>query len=193
MNTKDGIDLSILICSLNRRVEFLTRLKSIIKPQLQPNVEVLCSIDDGEASIGAKRQSLLEKSSGKYIAFIDDDDRISDDYVELVLKAIEKDPDVIGMHLIMSTDNKLTGKTYHSLKYKSWYDEPGDNPSWRYYYRNPNHLNPIKREHAIQIGFPPISMGEDKMYSMAILPFLKTEEYIDSPIYYYEVRPNKIV
>ena len=186
-------DLSILICSLYRRNIFLDRLKSILKPQINNRVEVLCSIDDGQQSIGAKRQKLLEGSRGKYIAYIDDDDLVSNNYVDLVLKSIDKDPDVIGMHLIMKTDGKLSGKTYHSLKYNTWFDEPGEDPSWRYYYRNPNHLNPVKRELALKAGFPSINMGEDRHYSSNLLQYLKTEDYIDTPIYTYEVRSIKTV
>jgi glycosyltransferase involved in cell wall biosynthesis len=186
-------DLSILICSLHRRGIFLDRLKNILKPQVNNRVEVLCSIDDGRQSIGAKRQKLLEDAQGNYIAYIDDDDLVSSDYVDLVLKSIDKGPDVIGIHLIMKTDGKLSGKTYHSLKYNTWFDEPGDEPSWRYYYRNPNHLNPVKRELALKSGFPGISMGEDRQYSNDLLPYLETEEYIESPIYTYEVRSVKIV
>tara|TARA_Y100000310_G_scaffold268936_1_gene281838 strand:+ start:865 stop:1431 length:567 start_codon:yes stop_codon:yes gene_type:complete len=185
--------LSILICSLRRRAHFLERLKGILKDQVTDEVEVLCNIDDGQLTIGDKRQNLIEIATGQYTSFIDDDDLVSDDYVDLVLKAIEKKPDVIGMHLIMETDGRLSGKTYHSLKYNTWFDEPGDDPSWRYYYRNPNHLNPVKRELALKAGFPPISMGEDRQYSSDLLPYLETEEYIESPIYTYEVRSIKVV
>jgi hypothetical protein len=183
--------LSILICSLKRREKYLERLINILRPQADKFVEVLCDIDDGEISIGKKRQKLLENAVGEYVSFVDDDDLISPDYVSLVLKSIESTPDVVGMHLIMTTDGQLSGKTYHSLKYKSWYDEPGELPSWRFYYRNPNHLNPVRRELALRVGYPDISWGEDRDYSMRLLPLLTSEAYIESPIYVYEVRSNK--
>ena len=189
----NSIKFSIMICSLKARKKYLERLLNILKPQKTNEVEVLCLIDEGELSIGAKRQKLLNSSKGKYVAFIDDDDLVSDNYVELILEGIKQNPDVIGIHLIMNTDGKLSGKTYHSLKYNRWYDEAGDDPSWRYYYRNPNHLNPIKRELALKSKYPNISNGEDRVFSMNVLPFLKTEYYIDSPIYFYEVRTFKEV
>jgi len=189
----NSIKFSIMICSLKARKKYLERLLNILKPQKTNEVEVLCLIDEGELSIGAKRQKLLNSSKGKYVAFIDDDDLISDDYVKLILEGIDKNPDVIGIHLIMNTDGKLSGKTYHSLKYDHWFDKNGDDPSWRYYYRNPNHLNPIKRELAMKSKYPNISNGEDRVFSMNVLPFLKTEHYIESPIYFYEVRSHKEV
>lgn len=193
-------DLSILICSMHRRKHYLERLSTILKPQLTSGVEVLCSVDNGEESIGSKRQRLLESAKGEYIAFIDDDDTVSSDYVKLVLNAIKSKPDVVGMHLtMMSVDamelqGVITGDTYHSLKYTTWYDEPLPGiPHCRKYFRNPNHLNPVKKDLALRVGFPSISMGEDRAYSSLLLPHLKTEQYIEKPIYFYLVRNYKEV
>lgn len=188
-----GPKLSILICSLNRRKDFLERLKYQLKPQVNKDVEVLVNIDDGNKTIGQKRQELLNAASGKYIAYIDDDDTISSDYVSLILKAIKTNPDVVGIHLIMNVDGTLAGKTYHSLEFDHWFDEGIEGQNWRYYYRNPNHLNPIRRTIACEVGFENISNGEDRIYSYKILPLLKTQICIEPPIYFYEVRTNKNV
>ena len=116
----------------------------------------------------------------------------SEDYVELVLKAIEDKPDVVGIHLLHFEDGVHKGLTYHSLKYDHWWDEVNkDNPQLKNYYRNPNHLNPVRKEYAVRTMFPEINMGEDKHYSMSILKHLKTESYIPSPIYTYLFRTRK--
>jgi hypothetical protein len=184
--------LSILILSLNRRKHYLERLMDILNPQKRNDIEILTNIDNGEKSIGQKRNELLSQSIGDYICFIDDDDIVSNNYVELILNAIEKNPDTIGIHLLHKEDGILRGLTYHSLKYTSWWDEINkENPTLRNYYRNPNHLNPVKREYALKVGFPEINNGEDKWYSQNILQYLKTEEYIEPPIYEYLVRTQK--
>lgn len=187
--------LSILICSLNGRAKYLERLKKILGLQIFKyinEVEVLVSCDNGERSIGAKRDALIRKATGEYVAFIDDDDTVSGDYIEKILQAIETKPDVVGMCLLMYTDGVNPQLSTHSLKYTTWWDEPDPaKPGNKRYYRNPNHLNPVKREHAIKAGFPDISMCEDRRYSADILPFLKTEVYIESPIYNYLVRSHK--
>jgi hypothetical protein len=54
------------------------------------------------------------------------------------------------------------------------------------YYRCPNHLNPIKREIALQVMFPELSRGEDRDFSMRVKRLLKKEEYIDGIIYFYK-------
>jgi glycosyltransferase involved in cell wall biosynthesis len=186
------IKLSILICTLEERKQFLQRLLNILKPQKTDNVEILVNCDNGKKTIGQKRNELLNEATGEYIAFCDDDDRVSNRYVELILKALESNPDTVGIHLLMTTDKVITEKTYHSIKYRSWYDEPDPDKLWlKRYFRNPNHLNPVKREHALKVMFPEINMGEDKVYSTNLLQYLKTEEYIPEPIYFYEFRSRK--
>jgi len=72
--------LSLLICSLKDRQGYLERLMQILDPQLsgiEDKVEVIVELDNGERSIGAKRNALLDKAKGEYLAFIDDDDIIS--------------------------------------------------------------------------------------------------------------------
>jgi len=112
--------------------------------------------------------------------------------VAKILKACEKDPDVIGIHLLHYEDYILKGLTYHSLDYTTWWQETNAlYPTLTNYYRNPNHINPVKRELALQIRFPLQSMGEDKDYSMRLLPLLKTEVWIPEPIYCYLYRTTK--
>lgn len=182
------VKLSILIPTLSNRSDFLNRLMTVLNPQISEEVEVITELDSGQISIGEKRNNLLNKSKGEYISFVDDDDLVSHDYVKLILKAIKNNPDVVGMHLLHYNNNVLGGLTYHSLQYSSWFEELETTSSLYRYYRNPNHLNPVKRELAVKVKFPPISMGEDRNYSMRLLPLLKTEAYIVEPIYYYLYR-----
>lgn len=185
---------SILICTLPERKEFLERLLNILNPQIEEFkdfVEIIIEEDNGEKSIGEKRNNLLRKATGEYVAFIDDDDIVSCDYVEKILTALESKPDCVGLHLLHFNDGNLGGFTYHSLKYRTWFENQDTSTGLMRYYRNPNHINPIKREYALLTKFPEISMGEDKDYSHNILKHLKKEKYIIEPIYYYLYRSNK--
>lgn len=183
--------LSILILTLENRKHFLNRILNCLASQLNNNIEVLIESDNGEMSVGKKRNLLLQKSSGEYICFVDDDDLVSSDYTSKILNSLEKSPDVVGMHLLHFNDSKLAGFTYHSLRYPTWFEHREPQIGLTRYYRNPNHLNPVKREFAVGVGFPDISMGEDRIYSENLLKHLKTEEYIYEPIYYYMFRSNK--
>jgi glycosyltransferase involved in cell wall biosynthesis len=183
--------LSILIPTLESRAALLAELLSVLAPQLTSEVEVLTEADDGTRSIGHKRNALLQRAGGEYVCFIDDDDLIACDYVEKILAAMVSGPDCVGMHLLHFVDGVLAGFTYHSIKYSNWHHSTDHSTGYIRYYRNPNHLNPVKREHALQCRFPDISFGEDRTYSMQIRKFLKTERYIVEPIYYYLFRSRK--
>jgi glycosyltransferase involved in cell wall biosynthesis len=183
--------LSILVPTLESRANLLARLLSILSPQLTDAVEVLTELDDGTRSIGDKRNALLERASGEYICFVDDDDIVSSDYVDRILKATTSRPDCVGMHLLHFQDGVLIGFTYHSIRYKGWHQGVDESTGYVRFYRNPNHLNPVRREHALRCRFPEISFGEDRVYSFKLRKLLATEEYIFEPIYYYHVLTDR--
>jgi glycosyltransferase involved in cell wall biosynthesis len=180
---------SVLICSLHRRHQMLERLQKCLAPQipLDGSVEVLVDRDNGEVSIGHKRNRLLEKAQGKFIAFVDDDDLVSCDYVYKILEIINNHPQVqvIGMSLIMTTNDTDPEKSFHSIQYRSWWDCPDEETGRKKYFRNPNHLNPVLRELALKIKFPKSNHGEDHDYSSRLLPLLHCEFVIKDPIYFY--------
>lgn len=186
--------LSILICTMISRERYLERLIKILKAQRRREVEVIINKDNGEKSIGQKRNELIGKATGEYICFIDDDDIVVDTYIDSILYCINKSsPDVVGFELDYFVDDKLTGKAFHSIKYNSWFEQPDDvNKGQMLYYRNPNHLNPIKSVLIPDKIFPEINNGEDRVYSMSLLPLLKSEEYIDKSMYRYLFRTNKL-
>lgn len=183
--------LSILVPTLSDRKQYLDRLVSVLDKQLSNDVELLIELDNKQQSIGQKRNKLLDKASGEYISFVDDDDIVSSDYTKLILEAIEQKPDVVGIHLMHYNDGILGGMTYHSLRYKSWYENTDTSSGLKRYYRNPNHINPVKKEIAVAVKFPDISMGEDKDYSRRLLSLLNSEVYIHEPIYHYLFRTSK--
>ncbi len=177
--------LSILICSLAGREPFLDRLSACIQPQLTSDVEVLINSDDRQATIGAKRNELLLRATGDYVAFVDDDDLVAPDYVARILEGLKQTPDCIGLEGTITFNGRKPRRFIHSIKYDQWFEKRN------VYYRNPNHLNPIKREHALSVMFPEINHQEDFEFSRGLLPYLKSEVYLTGPIYFYEYRTNK--
>lgn len=175
--------LSVLTCTLYSRSNLFFKLNEHLKKQVKkyPQVELLANIDNGEKTIGQKRNELLRSARGEYIVYVDDDDMVSDDYLYQILKAIDyKRTDCYGI-----VGYIFKKKFIHSLKYSEWYSDD------HAYYRCPNHLNPIKKELALQIGFKNLSYGEDHDFSKRLLPLLKTEIFIPTPLYFY--RPSSII
>lgn len=174
------IRLSVLICHIPERHRLLDRLLALLEPQKQHLIEVI--VDDGGGSIGVKRNRLLDKANGQYVAFVDDDDLVSDDYAESVCSMIAmSNPDCVGIVGLVIQPGKDTWTFRHSISVDRWCKDK----ERHIYFRCPNHLNPIKASIAKSIRFPDISHGEDRDWSERIRPYLKTEEFIEHPIYFY--------
>ena len=86
--------LSILTPACWNRVEQGRALheKLIHQPGFS-QIEHLVLYDNRARSIGMKRQALLESARGDYIAFVDDDDDVSGDYVTRLIEAITEHPE----------------------------------------------------------------------------------------------------
>lgn len=172
--------LSVLMCTIEtRRVEF-GLLYNHIKAQKTPQVEILFKRDNKEISIGAKRQQLLEQAKGKYVCFVDDDDWVPDYYIKEILKAAKKNPDCIGFKIGCSI-NGIPKTAISSLKYKAWLNGVDGFD----YVRSIYHKTPVKRTIALKAGFPNMRFSEDAAYSKALLPYLKTETFINKTMYFY--------
>ena len=164
--------MSVLICTISSRFHmFIGLINSIQKLKQTSSLAIEVLYNNHEtASIGEKRNLLLERAQGKYCAFVDDDDKITGDYFK-VIEESELKYDCVVLNGIIYKNGKEDKPFYHSLKYDKWFsDEKG-------YYRNPNHLNPMKTDIARSIRFPGINMGEDVDFSSRLLKsgLLKTE------------------
>lgn len=176
--------LSILICTIPRRLNMLQTLKADLIFQAKDyDVEILSDSDKG--TIGAKRQRLLLASTGDYVCFIDDDDDINPQYIKLIFAHLGT-CDVIGFEGEITTNGR--NKKRFTISKEHPYEEKGG-----VYYRYNNHLSPIRREIALAIGYKDISFGEDFDYAMRLKEsgLIKTEKYIYTPMYFYRYTTYK--
>lgn len=197
--------LSILICHLTERAKQLEKLLGVLQPQITnpEEVEIIIREDDGNETVGLKRNELLSLAIGDYVCFVDDDDMVPDYYVSMILTAIDtqwlsypvlnyvdvteentvvthyKSPDVVGFKGHYTVGDGPPQTFIHSLRYKEWKTVDG------IHQRCPNHLNPVRRELALKAGFTEKDHGEDMDFSMALLPLLKTEVFVDKVMYFY--------
>jgi glycosyltransferase involved in cell wall biosynthesis len=187
--------LSILIPTLLERQHFLNEMLSNLWAQITEanaigKVEILTDARGRQFTTGAKRNELLRQAAGKYVWFVDDDDYIFPGSIQEILNAAEKNPDVIGINGIMTTDGR--NQVDWEIRLGHPYEAVRKNGR-EYYLRHPNHITPMKRAHATKVKFPDKTTFEDYEWAKTLKDagYLKTQEIIDKPIYHYRCRTNK--
>ena len=172
--------LSILICTVHSRTTtYLPKILDKLLPQATKDVEVIWLGDNKRRSVGKKRNDLLRLAQGEYVVFVDDDDMVTDDYVVTLLMGTASKADVINFQVMCSVNGGEYKPVYYNAEYRM-----NKNFSDRYE-RLPNHIMCIKRDLAIKAGFPEKNMGEDDDFAKNLRPLLKTQSFIDKPLYYY--------
>jgi glycosyltransferase involved in cell wall biosynthesis len=181
----------ILIPTMTRRSQMLAHVRSKLQAQIDAvasgSIRITVLSDDGQATIGAKRNRLLQESTADYVCFVDDDDDVADDYVLTVWNALKTSPDVVKMWGVMKWDGQNPRDFLHSLSYRSYFENGGK------FFRPPNHLNCMRADVAKRFRFPEKNFGEDTDWAMQVCRArqLHTEGSIDHAIYFYNYRTDK--
>lgn len=150
-------DWSVLIPTIPGREASLQALLASIRERVARicpdlRVEYCIKFDNRELSVGLKRQQLLQGARGKYMAFVDDDDSITDAYIEDLVATIH------GSYPVMRLRGQIGPYTFtHSLANKL----SGPMASGTVFLRPPNHLNPMLTDVAKLIPFKDATRGED--------------------------------
>jgi glycosyltransferase involved in cell wall biosynthesis len=174
--------LSILIATVpERQLQYDALTTSLLfQKGERKDIEILA---DGsarsECSIGVKRQRLLNRASGEYILFIDDDDTVLPNYLEEILKALESKPDSVGLNILYIHNGSYRGMCHHSRKHPKWHTIE------QTFYRGVTQFNPVKRSLALAAGFKDLRYGEDIDYSERLTPLCFKEVEINPIIYIY--------
>jgi hypothetical protein len=170
-------DVSFLIPTIVGREQPLRNLLQSIHDKMKrlaPSIRytIQLAYDNREVSIGLKRQSLLQSAEGKYSAFIDDDDDITDAYVEDLAQTIR------GSYSVMRLRGRIHPYTFtHSLAV------PLNSPMAKdeVFLRPPNHLNPMLSDVAKCIPFGDATNGEDLDWTIRLSKAnLLKQEYASS-------------
>jgi hypothetical protein len=182
--------LSVLIASIPSRGErFLLPLLRELEAQIgeSADVEVLTLIDNRHMTIGDKRNRLRTIAAGRYSVFVDDDDRVSSDYVASILHAIRSQPgrDVYCFDVWVCGYDRvgIGGPEGMVCKYGSALQHA--NLADRFT-RKPNHLMVFRTELARRVQFPDTSYGEDDAWGARIARHVRTEGRIDRVLYHYD-------
>ena len=175
------IAFSILTPAVPSRLGQLAELCRELSGQIGDGpVEHLVLLDNKRRSVGEKRDALLRAARGEYVAFVDDDDAVSEDYVRAILEKVRFRPDVITFRQ-RAIINGVSGEIEFGLGHPNEPFNPG-----RIAKRNAWHVCAWRRALAICSSFPPTNYGEDWAFAekLCALDGLRAE-HIDRTLHYY--------
>ena len=175
--------LTIAIPTVENRKLVFDELYNELKRQSEPYgdmIEIIYLCDDKKITIGHKRQLLNEMAKGKYVVQWDDDDWIHPNGIEMIMKGIESDADVISYNY--SCDIPLDDKSSYPRKVSIKHSNIGDFEN-KVLYVTPDPKNPIKREILNKIKFQDVSHSEEYYFKWDLRLYLLTEYKIEEDIY----------
>lgn len=212
-NGKYQYKWSILIPSLTDRLQFLDYIvdklqKQITEHKLDDQIEILTFVDNRSYTIGRARNILVHQSMGEYVAFIDDDDDVSQTYIIDIYNVMKTFPDSIGIKGLHTYQDKKPFYFFQSAQFKTQLhnfkmldarDYQWDSPGYQWHFtqskdpyyqvecRRLSVWNPIKRSILIKFPFPNWNIGEDMNYADRIMSsgLLKTEVVVQKACYHY--------
>lgn len=187
------ITWDVLIATIPHRHEYLSILLKEFDRQQQGQAGFgvivyrtrALTAQNSEARLARKMQVLLESSQADYVSHMDDDDHPAPDYVGTIMACLQRKPDYVGFPVVYTVNGEPQQKVFHSLRYSGWINGQHE------LYRDISHLNPIRRELALQARFDDKpDHGADGLWAAELRNkgIVKTEEYIGRPMYHYDFR-----
>lgn len=134
----------------------------------------------------------LKNSNGKYIAFIDSDDFISEDYIETILSACESDKDLITFGYFQVLNNDIEKKIDKDFRlntknefYKAFFEQKY-NTLWDKIFKK----DIIDK---FDICFDEkIVMGEDYVFILEFIKYVNTILVLEKCLYYYKYNEDSL-
>lgn len=184
-------DLSILVCGTPTRAreKALPLIEKLEKQALFLPVEILYLLDNKKRSVGQKRQALLDIAKGKYVAYVDDDDDVGEEYIDAILSVIQAEewtnisPDVITFDQACDIAGSY-GVVRFGLGNPNQDFVPG-----HITLRNAWHVCAWKREIAQSVRFLDIMDGEDWAWAEQLCLKAQTSVHIDKVLHLYRFNP----
>jgi glycosyltransferase involved in cell wall biosynthesis len=180
--------LSILIPTVPERFGAAVTLISKLRKQSDGMpVEVLYFGDNRKRTIGEKRQALVDIALGKYIAFCDDDDDVSDDYCASICDIADRHNVSVITFDQQAEWNGAKSKVEFSINHRIDGAWNPDGITQRF----PWHSCAWRRDIAQECVFPAMNWGEDLRWAIQAAGLAKNEAHIPRVLHFYRHRDDK--
>ncbi len=147
-------------------------------------------IDKENEKVSKTRNKGLELAEGEYLMFVDSDDSIQENMIEILVKNIEEYELCTCNYLIVKKKKKVIRskvKSFHNEKNKFnnyielMEDDMLFNPLW-----NKIYLTKVIKENNIRFN-PNIQVGEDFLFNIEYIDNIQRAKYIEQPLYLYNI------
>jgi glycosyltransferase involved in cell wall biosynthesis len=192
-HTSSNNILSVLIPTIPDRVDKFTKVYNELMRQVAfmqtvhpslGDIEVL--VDDsisylsGGMSIGKKRDRLVSLATGKYLCFLDDDDWIAPNYLEILVRMCNAgDYDILTFLALAKLDN------FWMIVQMSFWQPENEEAEPGIINRKPWHICPVLSEIAKRHPFPDRNYGEDWEWFKEVLKDCKKPIQTNCILYQY--------
>jgi len=187
--SEENVLFTIMILSIPSRLDKLKELYTKLEDQIgdRTDVEVLCLVDNKSQTIGEKRNVLLNASRGNFVACLDDDDMISDDYIQTICTNLESNQDIdvlcFEQHCVINGEEVMV-----SFDMKNKTNDPlvrDENGKFKTMNRPPWHMCVWNSEIAKNTPFKNSSWGEDWDWCSRMIPKVKKQLKLLDILHYY--------
>jgi len=178
---KDEVALTIAISAIESRWKssLQTLLEDLFAQAKDKSVEVVVTLDNRYKTLSDKRNSAIRDAKGRFIAFVDDDDKVSPDYVDSLLEAIQKNPEADCVVF----DAEVHGYTAKPKICRYGAELPTSEDADRYY-RKPMPINCWRRDLVAKHQFRNYS-NEDMEWADRAAKDVKNQVRIEKTLYFY--------
>lgn len=180
--------LTIVVPSIPSRMESLYQVMNDLFKQADGKpVEVVCLLDNRKSNLSEKRNQAIEKAKGRFISFVDDDDKIEPDYVDTLLEAIVTNPkaDCVVFDVLVHGYTPEPKLCSYGIEYQHSENEKA-------YLRKPNHVmayrTEISRKYKYRKDLSAIS--EDTEWAERASKDIQNQVRVDKVLYHYFYNPK---
>lgn len=184
------IKLSILVPTVpSRLTTFYPRIMNDLLKQTgnNPEIEIIALFDNKKRTIGQKRQDLLNLAQGTHLVFIDDDDRISGNYIKTIMDVLNDNLETDC--IVFDSICKINGNPGILCKYgiEFEYGYILDGAEWR---GKPAHTMVYKSSIAKKHIYSNIPNGEDVDWVKRACLDIQEQTRINEVLYFYDADYN---